>query len=349
MDISNPPPESNSAVPPTSTSSHLIVTSGQNELTILSVSGPVTSTITTSLQISAATEVTLLVPASNTADFTAVTTQLVPSALSSISSTFNSTNTATLFSTSKYTASNPSVSESIDLAVSSASGVGSTSTESQTSSPSPTFVPSARSHSGLSNGAVAGIVIGTALGIAIVTCVITYIIMRRRLKTDDRPLGASSAKVRSESNLSRQHGYSKDFELLSVDPKNTFEDHLPQSLDDKTIKARTKTFLEQLELFVDNFYVNRSDTAVAVSKAEIDVFDTKLLAIPLDLLLQETRQKTSVIKHALIFAASTSISSSAEPGRALLPDEFVLLPRSIASSSVGNKQRQGKKNAISRR
>ena len=124
----------------------------------------------------------------------------------------------------------------------------------------------------------------------------------------------------------------KPFVTETSDATGTYENHLPQSADDKTIQQKAKATLDQIELHVENFYRNSSSAALRPDNAELVVFDSPYLPTSLATLLPRSKNKVNIIKHALAQSVTSSISPSANPALSLLPPEFGLLPNTITSA-----------------
>ena len=207
-----------------------------------------------------------------------------------------------------------------------------------TYSPTHSALSSTDSGSGLSNGTVAGIVIGVALGLSLVTFILTFFFFLRRKNHSERlhTNGKISKSKSSAPGPEPPFQSTKQIELppLKLGSNGTaYESDLPQAADDATIKARTKTFLDQLDLHVDNFYRNRATSELGMDKAAIEAFETNDLKNPLHHLVKNSKNALPLIKRALNRSACRSISLDGPSDSSLLPTEFQVLPRTLASSS----------------
>ena len=209
----------------------------------------------------------------------------------------------------------------------------------------------------LPNGSVAGIVIGVAVAVALVTFLITFFVVRQKQmspsarlhkepKSHSRRSGGGG--VGSRYGLTRhQNQGSQNSEPAPLDALKdltSYEVHLPQSADDNTLKKRTATVLDQIELHVENFYrksavdsVNLTETAIE----RFDALDTGHLSASLASLVPRAKNILPLIKHTLAHMATSAISTSIQPKWSLLPNDLALIPRAVAISDGRDKSRQG--------
>ena len=193
----------------------------------------------------------------------------------------------------------------------------------------PHVYPSSR----LANGTVAGIVVGAAIGLALITFLITFLIMQARLKRQskrDRRLSGTGARSSQREKAPIENGVTA-----------TYESHLPQSADDGTVKTKAKTTLDQLELYVENFYLDRS-AGTESSDKELATLETPHLSSTHSLggLMKESKARIPIIKHVLAYIVTSSISPKGKVGTHLLPSEFTNLPQTLAISNA--RSRPGK-------
>ncbi len=92
------------------------------------------------------------------------------------------------------------------------------------------------------------------------------------------------------------------------------EDHLPQSLDDKTITTKVANVRMHIELHVDNFYQQRKIAGHELSKETLEAIGTDHLPRAAAVLLSKRRNQVSVIKHCLAYLifSSTSLGKTAQ-------------------------------------
>ena len=206
---------------------------------------------------------------------------------------------------------------------------------------------STSSNDRLPNGTVAGIVIAVAVGIALLTSLATFLVMRhKRNSGSNKDYGEPNGRgvFGADSVNQRSQGSEPKRPLVTEISKTTgsFESHLPQSADDKTIQNNAKTMLDQIELHVENFYQGVAQSSTRPVEADITTFNSPYLSHPLAELLTESRKAVPLIKHALTHVITDSISLIANPYSTLLPDEFVLLPSTVKAANTSVSAKPGK-------
>lgn len=214
------------------------------------------------------------------------------------------------------------------------------------SAPPRSTFPAPPSNHTLADGAVAGIAIAAAVGGAIIASLVTFLILRRKrnLRHGHKQRG-SDEKEGSALGLSDQWNSRSEPEKhpISVGPSsnNTFEDHLPQPADDRTVQSNVQTVLDQIELHVENFYQNSSGSVSRLVDADFAPFESSSLPGSLTKLLQHSPNPVLLIKHALAQFVTSSIALRGSPGTSLLPRDFVLVPKSARSVRRGASTKPG--------
>ena len=240
------------------------------------------------------------------------------STASAITSTSSATNSATSTSSS---ASSSRSSQEVQRSTSTTGSQSSTSSSlTSTTRPNASALPNHR----LSNGTVAGIVVGAALGLALITFVVTFAIMRHQRQIKSKKHSRFSEDERGAAPSPSRH----------QDPtgtSRTYDNYIPQSADDRTIQQKVRSTLDQIELHVENFYRNSSSSALGPDSGKLAVFDSPHLSASLASLLPHSRNKLSIIKHALVQSVTSSLSPTADSARSLIPTEYTLLPSTITS------------------
>ena len=229
------------------------------------------------------------------------------------------------------TSASPSRTQSLTSTTGSLSSISSISNS--TSPHSPSALPDHR----LSNGTVAGIVVGAALALGLITFLATFAIMRRQKQSKRKRRSRSSEDGRGVAlGPPRRQG--------PTGASRTHDSYQPQSADDKTIQQKVRSTLDQIELHVENFYRNSSSSALSPDSGELSAFDSPYLSASLASLLPHSRNKLSIIKHALVQSVSSSLSLTADPTRSLIPTEYTLLPSTITSTKSSVTSKPGKYN-----
>lgn len=199
----------------------------------------------------------------------------------------------------------------------------------------------------VADGAVAGAIVGVAVGIALITFLITFLFMRRKRNA----AGRGHSVFESASEGPRYQADEKPTRAPMTHPDGgaaDYERYLPPSADDKAVEQRTKNTLDQIELHVENYYQNTSNTSARPNETELASFNSPYLPESLASMLLHSRDKTTLIKHVLAYLVISRISPSAKPGSSLLPAEFIGLPSSAASTEFGPAAKPGFDQCISR-
>ena len=231
-----------------------------------------------------------------------------------------------------------------------ASVVASRSTSLPTTIPQQTPLPTASASSSdhrLTNGTVAGIVVGVAVGLAFITFFATFLILRRKRKSGQyNGHGNLGQRAMAASSPTQQQPYIAELKgsLVTnyVNGSTANNHHLPQSADDKSVSNQVRTALDQIELYIENFYRGISDTGIEAANADLAIFDSPYLSAPIALALAQSEDPVPLLKHVLAQSTVASISPEAPSRWSLLPDEFVLLPRLLRSDMPTEAARTGR-------
>ncbi|RMY99593.1 hypothetical protein D0860_08251 [Hortaea werneckii] len=202
---------------------------------------------------------------------------------------------------------------------------------------------------GVPPGALAGGIIGAALAAALITGLATFWFMRktsyrnsrtsrhndrhRRLYKDDKHAGPGAGRARrmeltSDASMSRA----------------SWEQYLPQSLDDHTIQNSVKVLFDQIQLHVENFYFNPHDPIKLPPEGHerLSELQTPHLPGPLVDCMMSSRSILPVIKHCLAYQVARGMMAGPQPR--LLPLGFTYaggdrgLSDGIGRKAVGARQ-----------
>ncbi|KAI7214145.1 hypothetical protein KC333_g6196 [Hortaea werneckii] len=180
---------------------------------------------------------------------------------------------------------------------------------------------------GVSTGALAGGIIGAALAAALIAGLVTFWCMRkatnrslrtsrrndrhRRLYKDDKHAGLGAGRARrmeltSDASTSRA----------------SWEQFLPQSLDDHTIQNSVKVLFDQIQLHVENFYFNPQEPIKISPEGHerLSELQTPHLPGPLVDCMKSSRSVLPVIKHCLAYQVVQGMTAGQQPR--LLPLGF---------------------------
>ena len=206
--------------------------------------------------------------------------------------------------------------------------------------------PSSPSQDRLPNGTVAGVVIGVAVGVALLSVLVTFIIMRRthnfenskRHRNRKSAGGFESAPRRQYEDESETKGGLVTSTAIGA---NSLDKYLPQSADDKTIQTRSRTMLDQIEIYVENFYQDTPSPSAGVVEAAISAFDSPYLRRSLASTISQSRYSLFLIKHLLTQHVIASISIPPSSNHSLLPDDVVLLSNKIEAGRTNATSKPG--------
>lgn len=183
--------------------------------------------------------------------------------------------------------------------------------------------------SGISGGAVAGAVIGTAVGIALLTFVLTFWLARRGVKKR----GLQRQWRRRSSDFGDGQLKRSGTGALGGRRRSGWLEHLPQSLDDQTVRRRVRAVLDQAAVHVENNFSDvqggrrggDTETQVEVEEREdaLAAFQTPHLPEPLPALLNQSRRPSLLIQHALAYCLLVASHNL------LLPPILTELPRVV--------------------
>ena len=120
-----------------------------------------------------------------------------------------------------------------------------------------------------------------------------------------------------------------------------WEQHLPQSESDGTIRTSIKSLFDQIETHVENFYRNAAVSISPEIQAALMKVDSTHLPDAVVGLLPQTKAPTMLIKHCLAQLIVSRITSDGDTSASFLPADFVVLPRAIGSSRT-NADKPGK-------
>lgn len=114
---------------------------------------------------------------------------------------------------------------------------------------------------------------------------------------------------------------------------------LPQPAPDDTVRMNARTLFHQIELHVENFYVDvrRAESSLTPDiMEEIEEFDDRTLPAPILTLIRQTSKPTSVIKRALAQHIISNISISDMKQTSFLPAECTALTQLRRNNAPSN-------------
>lgn len=193
----------------------------------------------------------------------------------------------------------------------------------------------------LKPGVVAGVVVGVAIGVAILAVLATFLTMRQVRRNRGRRGGHGFPEQRS---IGKSDGSTEGKQPLTRDVsvgRPALEDFLPQAADDRTVQSKTKTILDQIELFVENFCQAQPSSHAGILSPELSSFGSPSLHGPLPELLKQSQDATPIIKHVLANYIVTAISTGNSPQDTLLPTEFSLFLNRVMTNGTHTTKKAG--------
>ncbi|RMZ11846.1 hypothetical protein D0862_02847 [Hortaea werneckii] len=255
----------------------------------------------------------------------------VPSVSSATSPEQSTTDTGTLEDNNPTSEAVPNNDPQTTATVAATSVSGSSTTanvDQQTLSATPSNTNQAHNR-GVSTGALAGGIIGAALAAALITGLVTFWCMR---KTSNRSFRTSSRRNDRHRRLYKDDkhaglggaGRTRRIELTpdASMGRASWEQFLPQSLDDHTIQNSVKVLFDQIQLHVENFYVNPHDAIKIPPEGHerLSELQTPHLPGPLVDCMKSSRSVLPVIKHCLAYQVVQGMTAGQQPR--LLPFGF---------------------------
>ncbi|KAI7155388.1 hypothetical protein KC349_g7031 [Hortaea werneckii] len=222
---------------------------------------------------------------------------------------------------------NDSTQTATPVAATSVSGSSTTANADQQSlSATPSNTNQAHSR-GVSAGALAGGIIGAALAAALIAGLVTFWCMR---KATNRSLRTSRRNDRhrhlykDDKHAGLGAGRAHRMELTSdaSTSRASWEQFLPQSLDDHTIQNSVKVLFDQIQLHVENFYLNPHEPIKIPLEGHerLSELQTPHLPGPLVDCMKSSRSVLPVIKHCLAYQVVQGMTTGQQPR--LLPLGF---------------------------
>jgi hypothetical protein len=190
------------------------------------------------------------------------------------------------------------------------------------------------------SGNIAGAAVGCLVGGALIAGILVWLIMSTRYKKRRSRAGFAQRREGSSNNY-----YEKPPPAgpsLGGAAGAGWEQHLPQSESDNTIRTSVKALFDQIELHVENFYRNATVSMNPEMQAEIMKIDSNYLPDSVVGLLPQTKTPTMLIKHCLAQLIVSRITPDSETSASFLPADFVALPRAM-SGARANSDKPGKR------
>lgn len=231
-----------------------------------------------------------------------------PSSVSSVNvgvATLATGSVVTLTSTSFVSSSSSRVTASATTTTSPSSSQSSSAATSATTPPS--------HHPGFPSGAIAGIVIGC---VVLVAGIIAFVWFRRRRRNRN-----SRSPYANEARVAKTDGESYKLATSTVTSRSR---QLPQPESDQTISRLANRTLDDIELFVEHYYVDRSVKATEINATNMLPFSSPYLGSPLADIVRKSSHPTGIFKHCIAYYLLQKIDPAHNNSMSLLPKHFIM-------------------------
>ena len=119
----------------------------------------------------------------------------------------------------------------------------------------------------------------------------------------------------------RSHDMEGEALVMTTGPSKNWEKQLPQPESDQTITQLVNRTLDNIELFVENFYTDHQDTLNSTAASNLGYFNSYHLEGSLLECILASTSPTVLIKHALSNYLLQKIQSTRTGSNSLLPIE----------------------------
>lgn len=116
--------------------------------------------------------------------------------------------------------------------------------------------------------------------------------------------------------------------VLSTGLQKPWQKQLPQPESDQTISRLANRTLDDIELFVENFYVDQSRKRIdGAGTSDMSLFNSPYLDRPPLEILQTSQSPMVLLKHCIAYYLLLKIDPAYNDSTSLLPREFVVPPQ----------------------
>lgn len=254
-------------------------------------------------------------PTFTIANMTAVGPQVMLSLVSATSSSITPVYTSNNDTTST-TDSIPSTKTSATTATETSSTASNT-----TGSSNGTTVHSKASTT-YSTGELVGAAVGCLIAGLLIASLLAFFFLKRR-KNSGRPRYTSQREMYSGDDKGESV-------KLATSPVASWQRHLPQPESDQTISRLVNRTLDDIELYVENYYADRPTTQMTGSAAtDMSPLSSPYLGRPLSDIIHTSAAPTVLFKHCMAYYLLQKIDPAQNDSSSLLPREFVVPSRGM--------------------
>lgn len=211
--------------------------------------------------------------------------------------------------------------------LSSATGTGTSSSQTTGTSSSQNTSDAAGSPPSASKTYSSGELTGAAVGCLIAGLLIASLLALLCLKHRTRN---QKGLYTSESDFRSSEADGESSKVATGSLAN-WQKHLPQPESDQTISRLANRTLDDIELFVENFYADRPMTQAGEAViSDMSLFSSPYLGRPLIDIIQTSNYPTVLLKHCIAYYLLQKIDPTRNNSSSLLPREFVIPSQGIS-------------------
>jgi hypothetical protein len=168
-------------------------------------------------------------------------------------------------------------------------------------------------HVGYGVGELVGAAMGCLVGGVLIATAALCLLMRRKVRKRNGASGPDREKLPLRG----------DDRAVYIAGSKGWESHLPQSESDGTIRNMANRTLDQIEMYVENFYKDTINVNLSPEvQSKITELDSRHLPGPIRSLLPQSSRPTVLIKHSIANLVVSSIAAGEATNGSFLPKDF---------------------------
>lgn len=179
-----------------------------------------------------------------------------------------------------------------------------------------------------STGELAGAAVGCLIAGLLIASLLAFFFLKRR-RNNRRP------QHDSQREMLGGHSKSESFRN-TTGPVAAWQRHLPQPESDQTISRLVNRTLDDIELFVENYYADRPTIQTTGSAAtDMSPLNSPYLGRPLPDIVYTSNVPMVLFKHCITYYLLQKIDPAQNDSSSLLPREFVVPSRGELATKNG--------------
>ncbi len=183
---------------------------------------------------------------------------------------------------------------------------------------------------------------GCLVGGALIAFLVAFFIFRRKRKSQEDTGVYYHDERRNQKEPLAAAATGEKSSAPSSSSSAGWMAYLPQSADDRTVQSAVKTFFNQIELHVDNFYHRANVSLDPRTREALAQMDSGKLPGRIEEHMQDPRMIIPVIKHSIADLLITRLSPLTFPETSLLPANLAAFPTKLQTPSASLAEGQGK-------